>query len=153
MIGARRRGMGRARSTAFVAARAPSPRVFFVLVGLLALMIQSLVVQTHIHRTAGWQSLAQIPAVTQILSASADVDNDSKATPQRDPYPASQDPSNCPLCQEFAHFGQYTHALTILLVLLLLGAAWIPIFVARPSFATVSHTWRGRAPPSQSAQF
>ena len=144
----RKRGGRPSRTSAFVAARAPSLRVFFVLVGLLALMIQSLVVQTHIHRLASWQPVAKLSAVSDLVSAAAVVDGDGKATPQRDPYPASQDPSNCPLCQEFAQFGQYTHAITVLLVLLLLGAALIPIFQARPSFATVTHTWRCRAPPA-----
>jgi len=151
MTGDRR--AGRMTRTAFVAARAPSLRVCFVLVGLLALMIQSLVVQTHVHRMAGWQPVAKVSTVTEVVSGAAVIDGDSKATPQRDPYPAGQDPSNCPLCQEFAQFGQYTHAVTILLALLLLGSAWIPIFEQRPSFATVTHTWQGRAPPSQSAQF
>jgi len=156
MIGDRqRRGARRLRSSAFVAARAPSLRVFFVLVGLLALMIQSLVVQTHIHvfGPAALRGFAPISQQGNIPAGPTSVSGDSKSVPLGDRYPASQDPSNCPLCQEFAHFGQFTHAIAVLIALLFWGAACLHIFEATPSFATVSHTWRGRAPPAQSTQF
>jgi hypothetical protein len=129
-------------------------RVLFVLVGLVALMIQSLVVQTHIHPygPVGWRT-AKVSSQSSILPGLSSVSPDSKAVPLGDKYPANQDPSNCPLCQEFAHFGQFLHSAAILIALLFWAAACLHIFQATPRVATVTHIWRGRAPPSQSTQF
>ena len=138
---------GRRGPSAFVVARAPAFRVFFVLLGLLALFIQTLVIQPHIHialsagisRSFSAQdsgTAKPAPGVTQI-----------PALP-RDPYPAGDDPSNCPLCQEFAHFAQYTHSLVFFVApLVFTSFRLIAPDEALPSFAAVTHMWRGRAPP------
>src|SRR5689334_20357060 len=94
---------GHRRLSAFVIARAPGLRVFFVLLGFLALTVQTLVVQTHIH----------IARPTAIFSSIEDGAGNqgwttAKASTPRDRYPPNDDPSNCPLCQEFAHFGHFT---------------------------------------------
>lgn len=140
--------IGHRRLSAFVIARAPVLRVFFVLLGLLALTVQTLVVQTHIH----------IAQPTAIFSSVGDVSGagnqgwstGSKASTPRDRYPANEDPSNCPLCQEFAHFGHFTQGTVFFVAVLLSSTIRHAVFDDVPiPFTVVTHLWRGRAPPSQ----
>src|SRR6266567_8780397 len=96
-----------ARDRAHVAiARAPSmPRVAMGLLALLAVALQSFVVQTHIHMrqgSSGIQTISIITAAKNIGAFSAPAATQDAATP-RDKYPITEDPSNCPLCQEIAH--------------------------------------------------
>jgi len=138
---------GRRGPSAFVVARAPAFRVFFVLLGLLALFIQTLVIQPHIH-------IALSAGISRSFSAQ-DSGTAKPAggvvqipAPPRDPYPAGDDPSNCPLCQEFAHFAQYTHSLVFFVAPLFFASfQFIAPDEALPSSAAVTHMWRGRAPP------
>jgi hypothetical protein len=140
--------IGHRRLSAFVIARAPGLRVFFVLLGLLALTVQTLVVQTHIH----------IAQRTAILSSVGDVSGAGtlgwtavgKTSAPRDRYPANEDPSNCPLCQEFAHFGHFTQGTVFFVAALLSSTIRHSVYNDAPiPFTVVTHLWRGRAPPSQ----
>jgi hypothetical protein len=125
--------------------------LLLVLLAFIALAIQSLVVQTHIHipQAAGPSSSVSILTVAQTLvSGSAGQATDRHANLPRDKYPINEDPSNCPLCQEIAHSGQFVQSAAVLAYL----PAWVSVhFIvfreALPAFLTVSHNWRGRAPP------
>jgi hypothetical protein len=120
--------------------------IFVVLLGLLALTTQSLVVQTHVHYSA-----VSSGAKTAILSipgqdgGSIGTDGNSGPAGKSD---TGSDQSNCPLCQAFANFSQFTHSVALFSVPFLTGRTiYLAVHEAVPSFAAVSHSWRGRAPP------
>jgi hypothetical protein len=125
--------------------------MLFGLLATMALMVQILVIQTHVHipQTAGTPQTVSITTLAKTLVAGAHVPaaEDQQQAP-RDKYPINEDPSNCPLCQEIAHSGQFVQSAAVV--------AALPAFVnihfvlfneVLPSFFAVSHSWRGRAPP------
>jgi len=135
-------------------ARAPSmARVVMGLLALLAVALQSFVVQTHIHmgQGSGIQTISIITAAKNLGAFSAPSVTPDAASP-RDKYPINEDPSNCPLCQEIAHSGQFLHSAAALAALPASVSVHFIIFSeALPSFFAVSHNWHSRAPPSRSA--
>jgi hypothetical protein len=111
-----------------------SPRSVAVFFGLLALAIQSLVIQTHIHVPAAYTH--------QISSTHA------RANTTHDKYPANEDPARCPLCQDMVIGGSFlVPAVAQLPVPIVTGCeAAVPGEIISASVA--SHSWHGRAPPS-----
>lgn len=126
--------------------------LLLLLLALLALATQALVVQTHIHipQAAGKsQSISLLAlaaaALTETRHAAGDVCTTGVL---RDRYPINEDPSNCPLCQEVAHSGQFVHSAAVLASLpVSVTVSFIVFDQVLPSFCTVSHIWQGRAPP------
>jgi hypothetical protein len=119
-------------------------------IALLALIIQLFVVQTHIH-DAGFAS----GAISQVTSSAAsDIrDGAGDRTAHPDGFPVKDDPSNCPLCQVFAHSGGLLHAAQL--------PSWVPVFIIESAVhfsapvqldPRVSHSWFGRAPPRTTVQ-
>jgi hypothetical protein len=147
-----RRRIARERSHAVSAGQTPhAARIYFLLLALLALAIQILVIQTHIHipQSAGLPQTVSVTtlAKTLVSGASAQTTDDRASTP-RDKYPINEDPTNCPLCQEIAHSGQFVHSVAALAALPAFISVHLIVFSeALPSLFAVSHTWRGRAPP------
>jgi hypothetical protein len=95
------------------------------LLALLAVALQSFVVQTHIHmpqRSGGIQTVSLATVVRHVATLGA-AQAASKAATPRDKYPINEDPSNCPLCQEIAHSGQFIHSVA--------AVAALPAFVRR----------------------
>ena len=146
-----RRRIASDRSRAVSADATSHSRILFLLLGLLALTIQILVVQTHIHipQAAGLPQTVSVTTLAQALISGASVQTaDDKATAPRDRYPINEDPSNCPLCQEIAHSGQFVHSVAALAALPAFISVHLVVFSeVLPSFFVVSHSWRGRAPP------
>jgi hypothetical protein len=113
-------------------------RLALTIVGLLAFTFQSYVAQTHMH-----------PAGQRVLALTSETgEAKSTALNKPDKFPANQDPSNCPICQEILHSGSFVTpsaiaalppALSVSIVVVRLETAIAP--------AAVSHSWRGRAPP------
>ncbi len=135
-------------------ARKVGPLHFVVLmIGLLALAVQSFVVQTHIHIPQGAgraQTVSLVTLAATVVSDASGIKSDAPAAP-RDRYPINEDPSNCPLCQEVAHSGQFMQSAAVLAMLPFAVSVNFIIFdKALPSFFAVSHIWRGRAPPFRS---
>ena len=119
------------------------PNVFVVLLGLLALMTQSLVVQTHVHYSTA--TSAKTGLISVVGQAGAPIDGNSAPAGKSG---SSSDESNCPLCQAFANSSQFTHSIALFSVPVLTGRAiFLAVYEAVPSFAAISHSWRGRAPP------
>lgn len=117
-------------------------RTAFVLFVLLAVALQSLVTQTHIH----------IRGIVDVDSGVALAFGEqhgipSQSTDDRSHQPAD-DPLHCPFCQQMLLAGDFVPpALTplplptpIAAAVLLLAAStvWLPV---------TAHTWFGRAPP------
>jgi hypothetical protein len=113
-------------------------------VALTALALQVLVVQTHIHIP---QSQARFASF-----AAAILDNDEAAIPapaSGDKNPITGDQTNCPLCQGFAHSGQFVHSTSVLTTLPFpVTVSFIVFREIAPVVFAASHTWRGRAPPT-----
>ena len=145
-----RRSTQGTQKRAALARRASLSRWTIILMGLLAITIQSLVVQTHIHIPQGAGRSASLSLVTlagTFVAGPAQTAENPAAVP-RDKYPINEDPSNCPLCQEVAHSGQFVQSAAVL--------AHFPMWVSvhfivfsdvLPSLFIVSHSWQGRAPP------
>ena len=137
------------RNRAHAGLRFAFPTCFMALFGLLAVALQSFVVQTHIHVQ---QPAFRTQVVSLITLAAASVADSEFASGQTgipvDNYPVNRDPANCPLCKELTHSGQYVSSASVLATLPF--AVTVNFIVFReiaPSLFAASHTWRGRAPP------
>jgi len=143
-----KRSIARERVRAAAAPASPA-RWLVAFIGLLALAIQSFVVQAHIHlpqggiQTASLAAPAKNVATQSILLAAGR----TAATPG-DKYPIGGDPPSCPLCQAVAHSGQFLQSTAALAAIPSSVSVHFIIFSeALPSFFAVSHSWQGRAPP------
>jgi hypothetical protein len=148
-----RRCVARGRSWSTITPQSLVSRILLLLLAVVALAIQTLVVQGHIHlpQTAGQQptvsSRARAPAAVTDTSG---VVADNSANAPRDKYPINEDPSNCPLCQEVAYSGQYVHRAAVLIALpisIAVSFSFIVFSEAVPSLFAATHSWQGRAPP------
>ena len=132
-----------------------------MMLGLLALAVQSFVVQTHIHIPQSAGRSQSVSLITLAAAAVADrvvaertgvVSDLSAPAIPRDKYPINEDPSNCPLCQEISHSGQFVQSAAFVAALpFSINVHFIVFDEALPSFFAVSHIWQGRAPPFRSA--
>lgn len=117
--------------------------------GLLAVALQSFVVQTHIHIP---QTVVRAHSAALITVAAATVAGSERAAAQTkapvDKYPLNRDPANCPVCKELTHSGVYVSSASVLATLPFPATVNFIIFrEIAPSLFAASHTWRGRAPP------
>jgi hypothetical protein len=117
--------------------------------GLLAVTLQSFVVQTHIHVQ---QPAVRAQALGLITLAAAAVADSEVAAAEAgapvDKYPINRDPANCPLCKELTHSGVYVTSASVLATLPFPATVNFIVFrEIAPSLFAASHTWRGRAPP------
>jgi hypothetical protein len=125
----------------------PCSRLLMIVLAFVALAIQSLVVQSHIHLRQTASKIESVNALTLAASATGTRNNYSVRAP-RDKYPSNEDPSNCPLCQEFGYSGQFVAASSALVSLPYYTAIIFVVFSeATPALFAVSHSWHGRAPP------
>ena len=127
---------------------------FFILAALVALTIQILVVQPHIHIAA---AIGATRSLTLVASGEESARGvvigvvrvaENATVPSPDKYPLNEDPSNCPLCQELVYSSHFVQSAAILAVLLF-DAPVRSFAFDEPytsSFAA-SHIWHGRAPP------
>jgi hypothetical protein len=143
---------GRARAVSRL--RPSASHLFTILMAFLALTIQNVVVQTHIHipqmggrvETVSLMTLAAA-ALSDKPHAAGDVCTESTL---HDKYPINEDPSNCPLCQEMAHPGQFVLSAAVLAILPVVVTVNFVVFdEVLPSFFRISHSWQGRAPPQR----
>ena len=140
------------RGGALILPRRNLHHLLLLLLALVALTTQTLVVQTHIHipQAAGKSESISLlalaaTALTETRHAAGDVCTTGVL---RDRYPINEDPSNCPLCQDVAHSGQFVQSAAVLASLpVSVTVSFIVFDQVLPSFCTVSHIWQGRAPP------
>jgi hypothetical protein len=145
----RKRQLARERIRVAVMHAPSTARIVMGLLALLAVALQSFVVQTHIHMREGSGNIQTMSIVTVAKSIGAfSAGAIANAETPRDKYPINEDPSNCPLCQEIAHSGQYVQsAAALAAVPASVSVHYIIFDEALPSFFAVSHSWQGRAPP------
>jgi hypothetical protein len=147
----RRFGQARARAAKICALRQVALRHAMAMAfALLALAIQSFVIQTHIHIPQAHGRSQSVSLAT--LAAAAVTDKAASvadtASAPRDKYPIKEDPTNCPLCQEIAHSGQFVQSAVFIVALPFLTHVHVVVFdEALPSLPAASHIWQGRAPP------
>ncbi len=137
------------RSRARAAFRLGLPHLFMAVFGLLAVALQSFVVQTHIHVQSPAYRTQAVSLITLAAASLAGADLASgQAGAPVDNYPVNRDPANCPLCKELSHSGQYVSSASVLATLPFPVTVNIIAFrEIAPSLFAASHTWRGRAPP------
>ena len=144
-----RRYIKRERPRLAVARNPSLSQLLMVFIGLVALALQSFVVQTHIHIPHASGSVQTVSLIALATGAVVDSDPSSGQTPApRDKYPITEDPSNCPLCQAFAYSGQFVHSVSFLATLPFPVTVRFVIFrEIAPALFAASHNWRSRAPP------
>jgi hypothetical protein len=116
--------------------------------GVLALILQSIVVQTHVHVPHAAAPAKPISFIT-LIAASADLSGASwgHTDGQGGQYPAS-DSATCPWCKELTRSGQYVASASVLAKIPFPVTLNIIVFrEIAPSLFATGHTWRGRAPP------
>ena len=135
----------RSMRTRLLSKRGPLHQKLILLVSLVAFVLQSYIVQTHIHFA---------PSIDSGIVVSKSLVTDSKAgapttqNSDRGRYPPNDDPAHCSICQEFLHAGQYLAPAPAMA--LLLTVVEVPVTIVRVIpvvIAPVSHDWHGRAPP------
>jgi hypothetical protein len=115
---------------------------------LVAFALQSYITQTHIHIagqvvTGGFTFADEGSNAPQGKAATVAGDRADHGKP-----PPSDDPANCPICQEMLSAGNYVSPGVVAIPLPTLVTFTIAsVDVARPFISAVSHDWRGRAPP------
>lgn len=113
-------------------------RCSLVLLALLALAIQSLVIQPHIHAQLSDAALASIA-----IDGPDDSDHGAPAHNPIDP-----DQSDCPLCQSAHQGGHYLKPNAAVFALdLSVNYRTIDLAQATARPQRASHSWQGRAPP------
>jgi len=117
--------------------------------GLVAVTLQSFVVQTHIHVQQPAVRAQSLGLITLAAASIADTElAAAEAGAPVDKYPINRDPANCPLCKELTHSGVYVSSASVLATLPFPATVNFIVFrEIAPSLFAASHTWRGRAPP------
>lgn len=116
-----------------------------LLAALIALTLQLFIVQTHIHGNGAWPGINSAPGVSTDGANTGPVHHPDK-------FPIKDDPSNCPLCQEFGHAGGYLHSVQIAILppAASVGELSFAFEFSEPP-QHISRPWFGRAPPPESA--
>lgn len=110
---------------------------------LVAVLVQSLIVQTHIHHTVDGVSYANLSSGFAALATP-----DKSQDPTHAPIKTDDDSSNCALCQAFTLSGHFLHApASPTFWPLWQSAEPASIIIAAPVRIAISHSWQGRAPP------
>jgi hypothetical protein len=100
----------------------------------LTLFLQSYATQTHFHKS----SESSVAANAHVVISQS----------QKGHLPSSNDSDNCPLCQSLYN-GQYVTPNFASYLLPQLAVSIIEaVSPVRPHYDAVSHSWRGRGPPS-----
>ena len=141
-----RQKRGRARSR-----RAASlPRWLLLSFCLLAMAVQSFIVQTHIHApgaVAPRAVISESSAAATLVAVALPAESVPAPVPGPPPIPIDED-QNCPLCQQFHGAGQFFAPSAALFALpSFANVRIVPLDIAAVPEHQPSHNWRGRAPP------
>jgi hypothetical protein len=125
------------------------PHLLVVFLSFVALALQGLVVQTHVHVPHASASTKSISFITLIAASAGLSDVSLRHTDgQGGQYPTNRDSANCPLCKELTHSGQYVSSTSVLTKLPFPVTVNCIVFKEiAPTIFAASHNWRGRAPP------
>jgi hypothetical protein len=126
-------------------AQAAPLRTATVLFAAAAFLLQSLIVQTHIHGAnfGNGNNVAQV--LLKLVTGNEFALPGKKSIPERD------DSAKCPFCQAVMHAGAFLSPAAAALAQPLECVSIIEIgFSALAAIEAVSHNWLGRAPPPNS---
>ncbi len=139
-----------ARHRAAAASRFRGLRPILAFLGILAIALQSFVVQTHIHnpQADGVLGLMQVSS-PDAAGGLAPNSPDNGTTKTHGKFSGGDDTSNCRLCQELIHAGRFIAPSTVVLVLPVILSVWLVVFAhAAPIPSAGAYIWRSRAPPA-----
>jgi len=126
----------------------PPPRVreSLAIATALALLLQSLVAQTHIHGTnTPWN--AGLSGLIAKLASAGEADGTSSGSAKHNP--PNDDSRFCPFCQAMQHAGSFVSPAAIVFLPAWQNISLVPTTVANKTRVDAgSHSWRGRAPPN-----
>lgn len=121
-------------------------RIVVTAFALLALTIQMVAVQSHIHHS----SPAHHALTGGPLAHSPDEGTGSSSGTQHHKYPDDQDPAKCPFCQQLGHSGQFVAGSVILVpVRCCITFLAVEFTESTKALYAVRHSWQSRAPPQQ----
>lgn len=127
-----------ARALPGVWGRAPrggAKRLAVTLLALFAFVLQTFVVQTHIHGSA---KIGAAPFAERIAGQGQ----------QPDKFPPADDPANCQICQELLHAGSFvTPMAAALLVSSVVTDIAVVVVEIEAITQTYAHGWTSRGPP------
>ena len=112
---------------------------------LVAFALQSYVTQTHIHFAGHVMTGGFVFGDDDVGKQAA------SGTPagDHDKYPSSDDPANCPICQEMLYAGHYVAPAAIHIFLPTVSVPTIALDTANVvRILAPSYIWQGRAPPT-----
>jgi hypothetical protein len=126
--------------------RLPRSRIAVIMLALLALTIQMLAVQSHIHRPQASENVLSDRSIVHLAGAGAG----QSSRVQHHKYPDDQDPSKCPFCQQLGHSAQFV-ASTVVLVSIrcCISVVFIAFSESARALCAVRHSWQSRAPPQK----
>ena len=134
-------------SVAKMSHKTPRLSILVILLAFVALAIQTLVIQSHVHSPQA-TGTAQSASLITLVPGTADTQAEHAAGAPRAKYPVNEDPSNCPLCQAFGHSGQFVASTAVLVSLpYFITVGFIVFSESIPALFAVRHTWQSRAPP------
>ncbi|MGB8365444.1 MAG: hypothetical protein ACLQUZ_01565 [Rhizomicrobium sp.] len=108
-----------------------------------AFVLQSFVVQTHIHITH--EAAARLAAYVAAHAPERLAQQAGEGGHEKHP---ENDPANCPICQEILHCGQFVAPAAQVFLPPAMAVSTIAVVdKALPFIFALSHAWRGRAPP------
>lgn len=142
-----RRSAARTNASAGIALRqTPRSRMLVIILGFVALTIQMMAVQSHVHRPQAADNVLSESLIAHL--AGAGVDHSSRAHYHK--YPYDQDPSKCPFCQQLGQSGQFV-ASTVVLVSFrcCISVIFIAFSESARALFAVRHSWQSRAPPQE----
>jgi hypothetical protein len=126
--------------------RMPYSRVAVLVLALLALTIQMLAVQSHVHRPLAAEYVLSDGLTGHIAGAGS-----GHSSPvQHHKYPDDQDPSKCPFCQQLGHSGQFVASTVVLIsIRCCVSVVFIAFSESARALCAVRHSWQSRAPPQK----
>lgn len=116
-------------------------RLALVLPALLAVAIQGLAIQPHVH--LAWLSRTLVATVTDVASGGNTPADVSQPKGKTSP---SGDSTNCPLCQAMRGGHAVLPAIVMIPTPVVAPTVVSPLAIPTRA-AALSHGWRGRAPP------
>ncbi len=142
-----RRSAARNTATGAKALRAlPCSRVVVIVLALMALSIQMLAVQSHIHRPGASENVLSDSAIGHAAGAGAG----DFSRVQHHKYPDDQDPSKCPFCQQLGHSGQFVASTVVLIsIRCCVSVVFVAFSESARALCAVRHSWQSRAPPQE----
>jgi len=119
-------------------------RIVVIVLALVALTIQMLAVQGHVHRPQAADHI-----LSDSLSAHfAGAGSEHASGAPHHKYPDDQDPSKCPFCQQLGHSGQLvSNSLVVLSFRCVIRVISVAFDESARALCSVRHSWQSRAPP------